>query len=124
VIEIRVTTSYAEISPALAGLCALGYEDFMAGNEQNTRVRLRIRGRVQGVAFRAYATEEALRRGVKGWVRNCPDGSVELVAEGNRREVDELVAWCRQGPPSARVDHMDVQPEDFKAKFRDFRVKG
>jgi acylphosphatase len=102
----------------------LGYEDFMAGNEQNARVRLRIRGRVQGVAFRAYAIEEALRRGVKGWVRNCPDGSVELVAEGNRREVDELLSWCRHGPPSARVDHIDIEAEDFKAEFRDFRVKG
>jgi acylphosphatase len=95
----------------------------MAGNESNARVHLRIHGRVQGVAFRAYAIEEALRLGVKGWVRNCPDGSVELIAEGNRKKVEELVSWCRHGPPSARVDHIGIEAEDFRAEFRDFRVR-
>ncbi|MGH7832425.1 MAG: acylphosphatase [Candidatus Binatia bacterium] len=95
----------------------------MAGNEANARVHLRIHGRVQGVAFRAYAIDEAVRLRVKGWVRNCPDGSVELIAEGNRKDVDELVSWCRHGAPSARVDHIDVESEDFKAEFRDFRVR-
>jgi acylphosphatase len=92
-------------------------------NGTNARVHLRIHGRVQGVAFRAYAIEEALRLGVKGWVRNCPDGSVELIAEGNRENVEDLVSWCRHGPPSARVNHVDIESEDFKAEFRDFRVR-
>ena len=71
-----------------------------------------IRGRVQGVGFRAFVEHEALKRGVAGWVRNRRDGSVEAVAAGPQAALDELVAWARRGPAGARVDAVDVSPAD------------
>lgn len=94
--------------------------------EQTTdkaRVRLKIEGRVQGVFFRASTVEEAIRLGLKGWVRNCPDGSVETVAEGARRKIDDLINWCRHGPPGARVENVLVQWEGFQDEFGDFRIR-
>ncbi len=61
------------------------------------RVHLLVSGRVQGVAFRAYTVDEARRLGVRGWVRNLADGRVEA-----------LVAWCRRGPPAARVEGVEA----------------
>lgn len=75
------------------------------------RVRLLVRGRVQGVWFRDSCREEAERLGVAGWARNLPDGSVEVVAEGGGDAVDALVAWCRAGPPQARVTDVEVRTE-------------
>ncbi len=72
-------------------------------------VRAVIRGRVQGVSFRWYTREEAARLGVAGWVRNLPDGSVELWAEGERQAVEALLVWCRKGPPAARVTGVDTE---------------
>lgn len=66
-------------------------------------------GRVQGVAFRWHAQEQALRLGVVGWVRNEVDGSVLLQAEGEEVAVNDLVAWCHHGPPSAKVSHVAVR---------------
>ena len=66
------------------------------------RLHLRIHD-VQGVWFREATRLEAERLGVRGWVRNCPDGSVEAVLEGDEPAVRELEAWCAKGPPSARA---------------------
>ncbi len=71
------------------------------------RVRVIVRGRVQGVAFRAYTADEARRAGVAGWVRNCADGSVEAAFEGTRASVEALLAFVRRGPRSARVDGVE-----------------
>ena len=87
------------------------------------RVRLVIAGRVQGVAFRAYAVDEAERLGVHGWVRNLPDGRVEAVAEGRRDAVEAFVAWCRRGPPAARVDDISVTWEPHRGEFAAFEVR-
>lgn len=70
------------------------------------RVQVRVHGRVQGVMFRDTARREAERLGLAGWVRNEPDGSVALEAEGH--SVDELVTWAHTGPPGARVERVDV----------------
>ncbi|MBS1120651.1 MAG: acyP [Deltaproteobacteria bacterium] len=72
------------------------------------RVRAIVSGRVQGVSYRASTVAEARRLGVTGWVRNLADGNVELEAEGPDDLVAELLAWCRQGPPSARVAQVVV----------------
>lgn len=73
-----------------------------------TRANLKIEGRVQGVFYRHSTKTEARTLGLSGWVRNMDDGSVELEVEGPRSDVDKLIAWCRQGPPNARVDNVIV----------------
>lgn len=72
-------------------------------------VQVRVSGRVQGVSFRWSAQEQAQRLGVVGWVRNEPDGSVLLHAEGDDDAVDALVAWSRTGPTTARVTDVAVR---------------
>lgn len=66
-------------------------------------------GRVQGVSFRWYTEQRARELGVYGWVRNEPDGSVALHAEGDDQAVDALVEWCRTGPALARVRNVAVR---------------
>ena len=85
----------------------------MATEAERARAHLTVTGRVQGVFFRA-STRDAARRigGISGWVRNLPDGRVEAVAEGPRQNVRQLVAWCRNGPPHARVDDLTVEWQD------------
>ena len=70
--------------------------------------RVVVHGRVQGVMFRDSCRKEAERHDVMGWVRNEPDGTVAALFEGRGPAVDRLVAWCRKGPPAARVVHVDV----------------
>lgn len=67
-----------------------------------------IRGRVQGVGYRAWTADEARRRGLEGWVRNRRDGSVEAVLSGAEDVVADMLAACRRGPSSARVDAVDA----------------
>lgn len=69
-----------------------------------------IRGRVQGVGYRAWTADEARRRGLEGWVRNRRDGSVEAVLSGAEDVVADMLAACRRGPSSARVDAVDASP--------------
>ena len=75
------------------------------------RFGLRIYGRVQGVYFRESTRKEAERLGVRGWVRNVPDGSVEALVEGDEAQVDALIRWCHRGPPAARVDDVKLREE-------------
>jgi acylphosphatase len=88
------------------------------------RVRVSVRGRVQVVWFRGATREQAERLGVVGWARNLPDGSVEVVAQGTPEAVEQLVAWCRQGPPGARVASVDVAREATGRELEDFRIRG
>lgn len=81
-----------------------------------------VLGRVQGVCFRMSAREEALRLGIAGWVRNRFDGSVELVAEGEERVLQEFAAWCRRGPPGAHVTSFSEILSDPTGEFATFRV--
>jgi acylphosphatase len=87
------------------------------------RIRLIVKGRVQGVYFRASTVQQARHLGLTGWVMNRQDGSVELVAEGRSDGIEELIAWCRQGPPGARVDEIDLQSQEFRGEFTEFRIK-
>ncbi len=93
----------------------------MAGGD-NARAHLRIYGQVQGVFFRASTESEARRLGLTGWVRNRPDGSVEVVAEGPKATLEELAAWCRHGPPRAQVDRLDVEWSEASGEFSGFRT--
>ncbi len=76
------------------------------------RRRVFVHGRVQGVLFRDTTRRHALQRGVAGWVRNRPDGSVEAVFEGEPDAVDRLVELCREGPRGAAVERVDVSDEE------------
>jgi acylphosphatase len=71
-----------------------------------------VSGRVQGVFFRDDCRREAIGAGVDGWVRNRPEGRVEAVFEGEPGAVQRLIAWCRRGPPSARVTGIEVFEEE------------
>ena len=84
-------------------------------------IRLVIRGRVQGVGYRAWMAREAHRLGVAGWVRNRHDGSVEAVAAGPDDAVDVLLEWAQRGPPAARVARIDV--EDATGDFVGFEQR-
>jgi acylphosphatase len=75
------------------------------------RRRVVVQGRVQGVFFRETLRRRAAAAGVSGWVRNRPDGHVEAVFEGEREDVERLVAFAREGPRGARVDWVDVASE-------------
>lgn len=75
-------------------------------------VRLRITGIVQGVGYRYWAQRRARELGVDGWVRNCPDGSVELLAIGGEIEVERMVDACRGGPPAATVQLVQTLAAD------------
>ena len=86
------------------------------------RTRILISGLVQGVFFRREVTRLARRLDVTGWVRNLPDGNVEVVAEGDKQKLDELVQFCRIGPSRARVKDVGVDWSDFKGEFRGFRI--
>lgn len=72
-------------------------------------LHLTIYGRVQGVWFRASTREQAQILGVSGWVRNKADGAVEVFTQGSQQSVDRLLQWCRQGPPGAYVERVDVE---------------
>ncbi len=88
-----------------------------------TRAHLVVQGRVQGVYFRQSTQVEAERLGVRGWVRNRRDGSVEVVVEGEPAAVDALVAWCHQGPPMARVDAVELTREEAVMIPEGFHVR-
>jgi acylphosphatase len=78
---------------------------------------VRVRGHVQGVFFRAWTKEQAEQLGIHGWVRNCPDGSVEAHLEGEEDLVKQLIERLAEGPPSAevsKIDIVEVEPEDFR----------
>jgi acylphosphatase len=82
------------------------------------RKRVVVRGEVQGVFFRDSCRRQAVVNGVNGWVRNRSDGAVEAVFEGDEAGVRGLVAWCRTGPPRARVKTVDVTDEPPQGETR------
>ena len=81
--------------------------------------KLRIHGEVQGVFYRAWSVETARSLGLRGWVRNRRDGSVEMVVRGEDETVRQFVERCREGPPAARVDRIDIEDatEEVPAGF-------
>ena len=78
-------------------------------------MRFLISGRVQGVYFRAYARDEARSLGLRGWVRNLPDGRVEALAQGDPAKLKAFESWCRKGPPFARVQDVEVVEEEAES---------
>lgn len=87
------------------------------------RIHLLIQGRVQGVGYRMSAQWKARELGLVGWVRNRPGGAVELVAEGPGDVLDQFIAWCRSGPPVARVTNVQVTREAAREDFSAFDIR-
>jgi acylphosphatase len=79
-------------------------------------------GRVQGVFFRDHTQQWASSLSLTGWVRNLRDGRVEVLAEGDKEKIEELINRLKQGPPLAQVEKVDVEWEDYMGEFSDFRV--
>jgi len=89
---------------------------------ENIRVHLIVEGQVQGVWFRDSTRCEALTLGIYGWVKNLPDGTVEVMLEGPGNKVKMLVAWCRQGPRGAIVSNVHEVRAAWQGEFDSFRV--
>jgi acylphosphatase len=85
-------------------------------------VRVYITGRVQGVCYRAETRQQACNLGLTGWVKNLPDGQVEILAEGEEQRVRDLISWCRQGPPRSRVDLIEESTEKYTGEFNSFSI--
>ena len=86
------------------------------------RIHLVVRGRVQGVYFRASAQREARGLGLTGWVKNRNDGAVELVAEGEEDQVKDFLAWAQHGPSTARGDKVETRWRSYTGEYPDFRI--
>lgn len=88
----------------------------------NQRVRVFVKGKVQGVFFRQALKVKAKQHGVFGWVKNLPDGRVEAVLEGDEQKVNVLVEWCHGGPANSRVEDVEIINEKFTNEFSNFEV--
>lgn len=87
------------------------------------RVHLRINGYVQGVFFRGNTKDVADRLRLTGWVRNLPDGSVEVVFEGQKDTLKQALQWCYKGPPGASVTNIDEKWLDYTGEFDRFEIR-
>jgi acylphosphatase len=97
----------------------------MMTDEGTSRARIHaiVRGHVQGVNFRYYTTRTARRLGLKGWVANRADGTVEAVAEGKQSDLDEFESFLHRGSPAARVEDVEIDWESATGEFDGFRVR-
>ena len=87
------------------------------------RAHLIIKGRVQGVGFRANTRRMAYKLNLKGWVRNLRNGDVEVLVEGPEGEVQKLVSWCRRGPTSAFVSMVNEEKSEATGEFDSFKTR-
>ena len=90
--------------------------------KDKTRVHVKITGRVQGVCYRMETKRVAVEKGVKGWVKNRIDGSVEGVFEGDKEKVKEVLDWCNDGPLLANVEQIEVATQDYEKEFTGFTI--
>jgi len=89
----------------------------------SVRANITVEGLVQGVFFRANTRKVAESLMLTGWVKNLPDGRVEILAEGPSGKIEEFVHWCQKGPPFARVDHADVRLGEPTGEFTTFEIR-
>ncbi|MBY0356743.1 MAG: acylphosphatase [Candidatus Obscuribacterales bacterium] len=89
---------------------------------EKRRIKLIITGKVQGVYFRQSTREEAYRLGLSGWVKNEADGAVSAEAQGTPEQLERLIAWCRQGPPRAQVNQLEIEWLAVKAEEAPFQI--
>ena len=87
------------------------------------QIHIFVTGRVQGVFFRQSTKVMAIKNNAKGWVRNLDDGRVEIVAQGETQDIDNLAHWCKTGPANSRVDEFELSEENVTDEFENFEVR-
>lgn len=87
-----------------------------------TRIHAFISGLVQGIFFRSNTKTLAIQLNLTGWVRNLQDGRVEVVAEGEKENINKLIQFLKKGPPGARVENVEIKNEEYKDEFKNFKV--
>ena len=90
---------------------------------EDKRAHLIIAGKVQGVFYRASAKDKAVSLGLKGYVKNLPGGSVELVAEGSPEKLNQLIEWCKDGPANAKVNEVNTTFSPSIGEFDNFHIE-
>ena len=90
---------------------------------EKVRAHLHISGLVQGVFFRDGAREKAEELEITGWVRNLPNGRVEIIAEGEKEKVEKFIEWAEEGPSTARIDDLEVEWQEYVGKFGSFEIR-
>jgi acylphosphatase len=93
------------------------------GNKELVSLQAIVHGYVQGVFFRAFVSQRATELGLTGYARNLPTGAVEVVAEGERKELDRLVSHLKAGPPSARVEKVVTSWSEYTGNYADFGIR-
>jgi acylphosphatase len=88
-----------------------------------TQIKVVIKGLVQGVFYRVHTKNTADKLGIKGYVRNLANGSVEAVFEGDQPVVDQMIDWCHKGPEMSRVDHVQTQEIKTLSDFKIFEIR-
>ena len=86
------------------------------------RIHICISGKVQNVFYRDFVKRHAIALNVTGWVKNLPDGKVEIIAEGEKEKVKQMVDWVKQGPPAAQVSNIDIERKEYKGEFKEFFI--
>jgi len=86
------------------------------------QVHLIISGTVQGVFYRASCQDVAVKYGLNGYVKNLLNGQVEVIAQGEKEQLEKLVEWCKKGPPHAQVDNVEITWEDVDKTHNAFTV--
>ena len=81
-----------------------------------------VRGLVQGVFFRKYTQQKAYELNITGWVRNTDDDRVEIFAQGEENNLEKFIEWCKEGPPKAEVENIEIQDEDNDDRLKRFSV--
>ena len=87
------------------------------------QIHIFVTGRVQGVFFRQSTRVMAIKNNVSGWGSNLDDGRLEIVAQGETNNVDNLADWCKTGPANSRVDEFELSEENITNEFEDFEVR-
>lgn len=86
------------------------------------KLRIMISGDVHGVGFRVMTQHRSRRLDVNGWVRNNPDGTVEAVFEGEDKAVEDMVEWCKKGPPTSYVEKVEIIEEKYSGEYKSFEI--
>jgi acylphosphatase len=86
------------------------------------RFKIRVCGRVQGVFFRYNTKKVADKLKLNGYVRNNPNGIVEIVAEGSDEKINKLIEWCKKGPIGSKVEKVEIKEEKYKKEFENFSI--